>query len=80
MRKGLELTYFSGDARGMLKRFESTEETLDKDPNSKKNEVTKHNRDYGLFDKNKLQAYWLKQCNKAEIEWHKGLDNSFTYR
>ena len=23
----------------------------DKDPNSKKNEVTKHNRDYGLFDK-----------------------------
>ena len=44
----------------------------DKDPNSKKNEITKHNRDYGLFDKNKLQAYWLEQCNNAEIEWHKG--------
>ena len=44
----------------------------DKDPNSKKNEETKHNRDYGLFDKNKLQAYWLAQCNQASIEWNKG--------
>jgi len=44
----------------------------DKDPKSKKNKVTTHNRDYGLFDKNKLQAYWLSQCNKAEIEWHRG--------
>ena len=44
----------------------------DKDPNSKKNEETKHNRDYGLFDKNKLQAYWLAQCNRASIEWNKG--------
>ncbi len=44
----------------------------DKDPNSKKNEATHHNRDYGLFDKNKLQAYWLGQCNKAAIKWHKG--------
>ena len=35
LRKGLELTYFSGDARGMLRRFEYTEETLDKDPNAK---------------------------------------------
>ena len=35
LRKALELTYFSGDARGMLKRFENPEETLDKDPNSK---------------------------------------------
>ena len=44
----------------------------DKDPGSEKNFVTKHNRDYGLFDKNKLQAYWLAQCNKAAIKWHKG--------
>ena len=27
----------------------------DKDPNSRKNEVTKHNRDYGLFDKIKCK-------------------------
>ena len=44
----------------------------DKDPTSKKNEATKHNREYGLFNKNKLQAHWLNQCNKAEIQWHRG--------
>ena len=44
----------------------------DKDPNSKKNEATKHNKDYGLFDKRKLQAYWLSQCDKANINWNKG--------
>ena len=44
----------------------------DKDPKSKKNQPTKHNRDYGLFDKHKLQAYWLSKCNKANIKWHKG--------
>ena len=38
----------------------------DKDPNSKKNEITKHNRDYGLFDKNKLQAYWLSLIHISE--------------
>lgn len=44
----------------------------DKDPTSNKNQATKHNKDYGLFDKKKLQAYWLSQCDKANIKWNKG--------
>ncbi len=44
----------------------------DKDPTSNKNQATKHNKDYGLFDKRKLQAYWLSQCDKANIKWNKG--------
>ena len=44
----------------------------DKDPTSTKNKATKHNKDYGLFDKRKLQAYWLSQCDKANIKWNKG--------
>ena len=39
---------------------------------SNDNKPTKHEHDYGLFDKNKLQAYWLAQCNRASIEWNKG--------
>tara|TARA_Y100001968_G_scaffold217938_1_gene200584 strand:+ start:64101 stop:65378 length:1278 start_codon:yes stop_codon:yes gene_type:complete len=33
---------------------------------------TRHSRDYGLFDKNKLQQYWLNQCNKGSVKWHRG--------
>lgn len=43
-----------------------------KEENSPKNKETRHNHDYGLFDKNKLQAYWLKQCDEALVEWHLG--------
>ena len=47
----------------------------DKDPTSNKNQATKHNKDYGLFNKAKLQQYWLEQCNKASIKWN----TSFEY-
>ena len=33
---------------------------------------TKHLRDYGLFDKAKLQQYWLKECDTASIKWEVG--------
>ena len=36
------------------------------------NEPTKHERDYGLFDKEKLQQHWIKQCDDAAVKWHKG--------
>ena len=36
------------------------------------NAPTKHFRDYGLFDKVKLQKYWLNQCEMASIKWHLG--------
>ncbi len=34
---------------------------------------TQHSKDYGLFDKKKLQEYWLNQCDEASIHWHKGI-------
>ena len=37
------------------------------------NTPTNHERDYGLFDKRKLQLYWIKQCEEAAIKWHRGL-------
>ncbi len=43
------------------------------EPNSDANKPTKHGRDYGLFDKKKLQQYWLKQCDDASVSWHRGL-------
>ena len=36
------------------------------------NTPTRHHRDYGLFDKIKLQNYWINQCNQGSIEWHIG--------
>ncbi len=44
----------------------------DNDPKAEANNPTRHGRDYGLFDKNKLQAHWLKQCEEASVEWHRG--------
>lgn len=38
----------------------------------KENFPTNHSRDYGLFDKNKLQKYWIKECEMASIKWHLG--------
>ncbi|AAP99834.1 MULTISPECIES: lycopene beta cyclase [Prochlorococcus] len=42
------------------------------DQNSPKNNAIKHNRDYGLFDKNKLQKHWIDQCNEGAIKWFRG--------
>ncbi|WP_320664258.1 lycopene beta cyclase [Prochlorococcus sp. MIT 1223] len=37
-----------------------------------KNFPTNHARDYGLFDKVKLQQYWINQCKKFLVTWHIG--------
>ncbi len=44
-----------------------------KEKSSKKNQPTKHNHDYGLFDKKKLQEHWLKICDESLVEWHRGI-------
>ena len=41
-------------------------------PNDEKNKETKHKRDYGLFDKKKLQNFWLEQCDSASVSWNLG--------
>ncbi len=45
-------------------------------PKDKKNFATEHNRDYGLFDKKKLQMYWLNECEQRSIKWHLGTAES----
>ena len=45
--------------------------------NGGENTATKHHRDYGLFDKSKLQNYWIEQCNNASVKWHKGKATEF---
>ena len=40
---------------------------------SNDNKPTKHEHDYGLFDKRKLQRYWINQCDEASIKWHRGV-------
>ncbi len=47
------------------------------DPKDVSNRATPHNRDYGLFDKIKLQQHWLQQCELAGVRWHKGLAADF---
>tara|TARA_Y100001968_G_scaffold328816_1_gene376729 strand:+ start:1379 stop:2656 length:1278 start_codon:yes stop_codon:yes gene_type:complete len=37
------------------------------------NTPTKHERDYGLFDKLKLQKYLIKECESAFVKWHRGI-------
>ncbi len=39
---------------------------------SPENNFTSHNRDYGLFNKFKLQKHWINQCNEANVTWHRG--------
>ncbi len=39
---------------------------------SPKNNATLHNRDYGLFDKKKLQEHWINKCNQASVQWYRG--------
>ncbi len=43
------------------------------DPESADNSPTHHNRDYGLFDKKRLQKHWIKQCDEAFVRWHRGI-------
>ena len=43
------------------------------EPKADENKPTKHERDYGLFDKRKLQNYWIKQCEETGVTWHRGL-------
>ncbi len=42
------------------------------DANDKANAPTEHHCDYGLFDKIRLQSYWLNQCSNASVIWHLG--------
>ena len=43
-----------------------------KESGDKENIPTKHSKDYGLFDKRKLQQYWIEKCNKGNVSWHLG--------
>jgi lycopene cyclase-like protein len=36
------------------------------------NAPTPHRRDYGLFDKQKLQHHWLEQLRRGGVPWHRG--------
>ncbi len=44
-----------------------------KDPRDISNDLTPHGLDYGLFDKEKLQNHWLKECESGCVTWHKGI-------
>ncbi len=37
------------------------------------NKATEHGRDYGLFDKSKLQSHWIQECEEFSVKWHIGL-------
>ncbi len=62
--------------QGLLKhRWSNTISYLEEgsiDQSSPKNHKTKHNRDYGLFDKIKLQEHWINQCNESAVAWYRG--------
>ena len=42
------------------------------DPANPANSPTCHGRDYGLFDKNRLQQFWLERCEAAGVQWLRG--------
>ena len=42
------------------------------DPADPANSPTRHGRDYGLFDKNRLQQFWLERCEAAGVQWLRG--------
>ena len=44
------------------------------------NKATEHFLDYGLFDKEKLHSYWLNECNKSLIKWHKGFAEKISFQ
>ena len=43
------------------------------DPADPANSPTRHGRDYGLFDKTRLQQFWLERCEAAGVQWLRGL-------
>ncbi|MFO7629913.1 MAG: lycopene cyclase family protein [Prochlorococcaceae cyanobacterium] len=43
------------------------------DPADPANSPTRHGRDYGLFDKTRLQQFWLERCGAAGVQWQLGL-------
>ncbi len=43
------------------------------EPKSEENLPRNHTCDYGLFDKKKLQQHWIHQCEKASVNWHRGI-------
>ncbi len=38
----------------------------------------RHGRDYGLFDKTRLQRFWLERCEAAGVRWLRGLAQELT--
>ncbi|EDY37930.1 lycopene beta cyclase [Cyanobium sp. PCC 7001] len=42
------------------------------DPGGPGNQPVLHGRDYGLFDKVRLQAHWLEQARRLGVRWHRG--------
>jgi lycopene cyclase-like protein len=48
------------------------------DPADPANIPTRHGRDYGLFDKARLQQYWLERCAAAGVQWLRGLAQELT--
>ncbi len=62
--------------QGLLKhRWSNTVSYLgegSKEKHSSKNKETKHGRDYGLFDKDRLQKHWLSQCVNSSVKSFRG--------
>ncbi|MCT0216695.1 lycopene cyclase family protein [Synechococcus sp. CS-1330] len=49
------------------------------DPADSANSPTCHGRDYGLFDKNRLQHFWLERCEAAGVQWLRGHAQELSY-
>ena len=49
------------------------------DPADPANSPTRHGRDYGLFDKNRLQQFWLERCEAAGVQWLRGHAQELSY-
>ena len=43
------------------------------------NSPTSHGRDYGLFDKTRLQQFWLERCEAAGVQWIRGLAQELSH-
>ncbi|MCP9882447.1 lycopene cyclase family protein [Cyanobium sp. Alchichica 3B3-8F6] len=49
------------------------------DPADPANSPTRHGRDYGLFDKTRLQQFWLGRCEAAGVQWLRGLAQELSH-
>lgn len=49
------------------------------DPADPANSPTCHGRDYGLFDKNRLQQFWLERCEAAGVQWLRGVAQELSH-